>query len=133
MVWKAGKDPDAGRVWGQEDKGTTEDEMAGWHHRLDGHIIVLPSATRLFFCSFGGFLLRRLSGLQEIRVGAREESAVLCFPSRRGLTPRGINTYIWNLGACLQGSSGDADIKNRLVNKVRKEVAGANRECSSET
>ena len=31
-----GKDPDAGRDWGQEEKGTTEDEMAGWHHRLDG-------------------------------------------------------------------------------------------------
>ena len=28
--------PDAGRDWGQEEKGTTEDEMAGWHHRLDG-------------------------------------------------------------------------------------------------
>ena len=27
---------DAGRDWGQEEKGTTEDEMAGWHHRLDG-------------------------------------------------------------------------------------------------
>ena len=34
--WLTGKDPDAGRDWGQE-KGTTEDEMAGWHHRLDGH------------------------------------------------------------------------------------------------
>ena len=32
-----GKDSDAGRDWGQEEKGTTEDEMAGWHHRLDGH------------------------------------------------------------------------------------------------
>ena len=32
-----GKDPDAGRDWGQEEKGTTEDEMAGWHPRLDGH------------------------------------------------------------------------------------------------
>ena len=32
-----GKDPDAGRDWGQEKKGMTEDEMAGWHHRLDGH------------------------------------------------------------------------------------------------
>ena len=31
-----GKDPDAGRDWGQEEKGTTEDEMAGWHHWLDG-------------------------------------------------------------------------------------------------
>ena len=32
-----GKDPDAGRDWGQEEKGKTEDEMAGWHHPLDGH------------------------------------------------------------------------------------------------
>ena len=32
-----GKDPDAGRDWGQEEKGMTEDEMAGWHHWLDGH------------------------------------------------------------------------------------------------
>ena len=31
------KDSDAGRDWRQEEKGTTEDEMAGWHHRLDGH------------------------------------------------------------------------------------------------
>ena len=34
--WLTGKDSDAGRDWGQEEKGTTEDEMAGWHHRLDG-------------------------------------------------------------------------------------------------
>ena len=32
-----GKDPDSGRDWGQEEEGTTEDEMAGWHHRLNGH------------------------------------------------------------------------------------------------
>ena len=32
-----GKDSDAGRDWGQEEKGTTEDELVGWHHRLDGH------------------------------------------------------------------------------------------------
>ena len=32
-----GKDPDAGKDWGQEEKGTTEDEMAGWHHRLNAH------------------------------------------------------------------------------------------------
>ena len=35
--WLIGKDPDTGRDWGQEEKGTTEDEMAGWHHRLNGH------------------------------------------------------------------------------------------------
>ena len=31
-----GKDSDAGRDWGQEEKGMTEDEMAGWHHQLNG-------------------------------------------------------------------------------------------------
>ena len=34
--WLTGKDPDAGRDWGQEEKGGTEDEMAGWHHRPNG-------------------------------------------------------------------------------------------------
>ena len=32
-----GKDPDAVKDWGQEEKGTTEDEMVGWHHQLNGH------------------------------------------------------------------------------------------------
>ena len=32
-----GKDTDAGRDWGQEEKWTTEDEMVGWHHQFDGH------------------------------------------------------------------------------------------------
>ena len=35
--WLIGKGPDAGKDWGQEEKRTTEDKMAGWHHRLDGH------------------------------------------------------------------------------------------------
>ena len=35
--WLIGKDSDAGRDWRQEKKGTTEDEMAGWHHRLNGY------------------------------------------------------------------------------------------------
>ena len=35
--WLIGKDSDAGRDWGQEEKGTTEDKIAGWHHWLDGH------------------------------------------------------------------------------------------------
>ena len=34
FIWK---DPDTGRDWGQEEKGTTENEMAGWHHWLNGH------------------------------------------------------------------------------------------------
>ena len=35
--WLIWKDPDAGKDWGQEEKGTTEDEIVGWHHRLNGH------------------------------------------------------------------------------------------------
>ena len=35
--WCIGKDPGAGKDWRQEEKGTTEDEMVGWHHQLDGH------------------------------------------------------------------------------------------------
>ena len=35
--WLIWKDPDAGKDWGQGEKGTTEDEMVGWHHRLNGH------------------------------------------------------------------------------------------------
>ena len=39
LMWRADswKDPDAGKDWGQEEKGTTEDEMVGWHHWLHGH------------------------------------------------------------------------------------------------
>ena len=35
--WLIWKDPDAGKDWRQEEKGMTEDEMVGWHHRLNGH------------------------------------------------------------------------------------------------
>jgi len=35
--WLIGKDPDSGKDWRQETKGTTEDKMVGWHHRLNGH------------------------------------------------------------------------------------------------
>jgi len=39
LMWRTdiGKDPDAERDWGQEEKGSTEDEMVGWHHWFDGH------------------------------------------------------------------------------------------------
>ena len=38
--WLTGKEPDARQDWRQEEKGTTEDEMVGWHHWLDGHEFV---------------------------------------------------------------------------------------------
>ena len=37
--WLTGKDPDAGKDWRQEEKGTTEDDMVGWHHPLSGHVL----------------------------------------------------------------------------------------------
>ena len=43
--WLIGKDSDAGRDWGQEEKGTTEDEMAGWHRWLDGHWVWVNSGS----------------------------------------------------------------------------------------
>ena len=39
LIWKA---PDAGKDWGQEEKGTTEDKMVGWHHWLNGHEFEQP-------------------------------------------------------------------------------------------
>ena len=35
--WLSGKDPDAGKDWGHEEKGAREDEIVGWHHQLNGH------------------------------------------------------------------------------------------------
>ena len=54
--WLIGKDPDAGKDWRREKKGTTEDEMVGWHHQLDGHEFELASGVddgqgRLVCCS----------------------------------------------------------------------------------
>ena len=37
LSWLIGENPDAGKDWGQEEKGMTEDEMAGWNHQLNGH------------------------------------------------------------------------------------------------
>ena len=44
MLFRSGKASDAGRDWGQEEKGTTEDEIAGWHHLLNGHEFELELA-----------------------------------------------------------------------------------------
>ena len=42
--WLIGKDPDARKDWRQKEKGTTEDEMVGWHHRLSGRVWVSPGS-----------------------------------------------------------------------------------------
>ena len=53
-TWLTGKDPDAGRDCGQEENGTAEDEMAGWHHRLDGHEFVELRDGGLACCNSWG-------------------------------------------------------------------------------
>ena len=40
--WLIGKDPDAGKDWGQKEKGIVEDKIVGWHHWLDGHEFEQP-------------------------------------------------------------------------------------------
>ena len=92
--WLIWKDPDAGKDWGQEEKGTTEDEMVGWHHRLNGH------------------------GFEQIPgVGDGQGGLVCCSPWSRDLTeeqqPRnenGPDLNIWREsmpGVSSQGKSAD--------------------------
>ena len=61
--WPTGKNSDAGRDWGQEEKGTTEDEMAGWHHGLDGRWVCVNSG-RWWWTGRPGVL--RLMGSQRV-------------------------------------------------------------------
>ena len=57
--WLIGKAPDSGKDWRQEEKGMTEDEMIGWHHRLNGHELwqalgIVDGQGSLVCCSLGG-------------------------------------------------------------------------------
>ena len=52
--WLIGKDPDAGRDWGQEEKGMTEDEMVGWHHQLQWTLGVGDGQGGLACCNSWG-------------------------------------------------------------------------------
>ena len=69
--WLIGKDPDAVKEWGQEENGTTEDEMVGWHHWLDDHefeqtLGVGDGQGSLVCCSLAQFSSVAQSGLQRL-------------------------------------------------------------------
>ena len=69
--WLIGKSPDAGSDWEQEEKGTTEDEMVGWHHQLDGHGFKLTPGVSdgqggLACCDSWGLNQTRLSDWTEL-------------------------------------------------------------------
>ena len=63
--WLRRKDPDAGKAWRQEEKGTTEDEMVGWHHWLNRHEFVWASSERWWRTGKAGIL--QSMGLQRVR------------------------------------------------------------------
>ena len=76
--WLVWKDPDSGKDWGQEEKGTTEDEMVGWHHRLDGHELKLWELVmdRKAWCAAVHGVAKSqtwLSDWTELRTGSRRQ------------------------------------------------------------
>ena len=111
--WFTGKDPDAGRDWGQEEKGTTEDEMAGWHHWLNGResqwtLGVADGQGGLACCDFmGSQRVRRLSDWSDLILTMKLSQALLLYgwPSMCG----------W-LRACIHfGTKGESgDVNNGL-------------------
>ena len=62
--WLIGKDPDSGKDWGQEEKGTTEHEMVGWHHRLNVHE----------FCKFQGLVMDREAWCAAVHVVIKSQT-----------------------------------------------------------
>ena len=99
--WLIGKDPDAGRDWGQEEKGTTEDEMVGWHHWLDGHgfgwtLGVGDVQGGLVCCSPWGCRVGH-DWVTELRVPKRcgGDAALKCIFSKNGLSSQTSGISIW--------------------------------------
>ena len=78
--WLIGKDSDAGKDWGQEEKGTTEDEMAGWHHRLDRHefgwtLVVGDGQGGLACCDSWGLNWTELNWTEEaLQIAVKREA-----------------------------------------------------------
>ena len=97
--WFIGKDSDAGRDWGQEEKGTTEDGMAGWHHRLDGHEFVWIPGTG---DGEGGLVCCNSWGHKELDMPERLKRTELTEGRSRGLcmVPTGWD-LCWVLFLCL--------------------------------
>ena len=71
-----GKDPDAGKDWGQEDKGETEDVMVGWHHRLNGHEFEqaqgdIEGQESLLCCSLWGCRVQHDLATEQQQIGIK--------------------------------------------------------------
>ena len=136
--WLTGKDPDAGKDWRWEEKGTTEDEMVGWHHWFDGHEFkqapgVGDGQGSLACCSPWGFkeseMTERLNWTELNWVSLLGfpggSMAKIHLPSKRcGFDPRVRKTPGVGNGNPLQysclGNSMDRGIWQAIVNGVEK-------------
>ena len=105
-IWK---DPDAGKDWGKEEKGMTEDEMVGWHYRLNGHGFGWTSGVR-----------NRQGGLACCSSWGRKESDMterLNWTELKG-------TFHAKIGTIKDGNSMDLieaeDIKKRIYKTIQK-------------
>ena len=111
--WLIGKDPDAGKDWSQEEKGTTEDEMVGWHHWLNEHEWVNSES-----CWWTG----RPGMLQSMRSHRvrHDWAAELTVPQRRGHTmPRGAQGKYQEAGGEREGEASVLPV--RLVRQCEQD------------
>jgi len=91
------KNPDAGRDWGQEEKGMTEDEMAGWHHRLDGHEFEWTPGDG---DGQGGLACCDLWGRKELDTTERLNWTELNLEIQTFLCRTGIRQHAWKMIRC---------------------------------
>ena len=83
--WLIGKDSDAGRDWGQEEKGTTQDEMAGWHHWLDGLDVSLSELREMVMDREAWCAM--IHGVAKSRTRLSDWTELIC---------KIINPHLWN-------------------------------------
>ena len=107
--WLTGKDPDAGKDWRQEEKGTAEDEMVGWHHWLIGHefeqaLRVGDGQGSLVYCSPWGHQLTWLSDWTELNWGNHES-----------LLPSSVKSNVMHMKAIFVSANWLILLKNKTI------------------
>ena len=95
------EDPDAGRDWGQEEKGTTEAEMVGWHHRLSGHEFEQApgvgdgQGSLACCCPLGTRRERGRGGANPGGAGPRAKQTLLRAAQEESGPPPGLTGWLW--------------------------------------
>ena len=96
--WLIGKGPDAGKDWRWKEKGTTEDEMVGWHHWFDGHKFeqapgVGDGQGGLVCCSPWGH--KESDTIERLNWRAKETSLLVLVAERNSSPARAVTTALW--------------------------------------